>query len=291
MSDEYVYRTSVNDRTGVKVRAHQIEAHHIQGRCKGTDPAWLVELFQRPVNAEGSLGASNGTLRLINKVVAWGIHAGEWIILWPGGEVECRTDRHFSTTFDKLQAEPTPAAPATLPLPAPPAATTSTGLAASNLGRTWSPFNLIPDQLGAPFKAESRRDGEEPDTLERFTVWIGDDPRDDPHTHTWPFTSTILTGGYTERRYRKGPDGEWREIGVYVHRKGAVVEVPAGDAHVVYDVLPGTTTHMKIGKLTAGPRDWGHLVQADSSGELTYVPNESDPSFLGRLQALNIRPT
>lgn len=185
-------------------------------------------------------------------------------------------------TFPK--AEPAPA------LAAPSASTTSTGLATAGLGRDWSPFNLIPDQLGAPFKAESRRDGEKPGTLERFTVWIGDDPREDPHTHPWPFTTTLLTGGYTEDRYRRDAEGNWQRIGSYVHRKGAVVEVPAGDAHVVYDVLPGTTTHMLIGKLTAGTRDWGHLLPSPDGG-WTYVPNESDPSFLGRLQALNTRPT
>jgi len=175
---------------------------------------------------------------------------------------------------------------------APPApALTTTGLATAGLGRAWSPFVLIPGLDGAPYKAESRRDGEEPGTLERFSVWIFNDPRDDPHTHPWPFTSRILTGGYSERRYRKGPDGEWREIGVYVHRAGAVVEMPAGDAHVVFDVKEGTTTHMLIGKLIAGAQDWGHLVEDEDGTRLGYVPVQPDAAFKSRLDVLNRRPT
>lgn len=169
-------------------------------------------------------------------------------------------------------------------------ALTTTGLPTSGLGRAWSPFVLIPGRDGAPYKAESRRDGEQPGTLERFTVWISDDPRDDPHTHPWPFVSRILTGGYTESRYRKGADGEWREVGVFTWRAGDVVEVPAGDAHVVFHVLPGTTTHMLIGKLTAGPQDWGHLVDSDDGTRLEYVPVSLDPAFKARLDALNKRP-
>jgi hypothetical protein len=167
--------------------------------------------------------------------------------------------------------------------------TTTTGLPAQGLGRAWSPFTLIPGRAGAPYKAESRRDGEVPGTLERFTVWIADDPRPEPHDHPWPFASAILTGGYSERRFRRGADGAWAARGVFVWRAGQTVEVPAGDAHVVFDVLPGTTTHMRIGPLTAGPRDWGHLLPGPA-GALVWTQAAASPEFLAQLAALNQRP-
>lgn len=276
MTDEYVY-----NRTGVKVRAHQIEDAHTQGGCGAADPEWFVELTQRPAGATGRLTVRDGVLHLGDKWGGfWALNPGDWVILWAGGDVEYRTNWHFSDTFDRIKVQP-----ATFAIN-----TTSTGLATSNLGREWSPFVLIPNQSGAPFKAESRRDGEEPGTLERFTVWIFDDPRSDPHTHPWPFTSEIVTGGYTEDRYRLDSEGNFRHIGSFVWRAGDTVHVPEGEAHVVYNVLPGTTTHMKIGKPPVGPRHWGHLVP-DADGVLRYVPNESDPAFMGRLKALNTRPT
>jgi hypothetical protein len=168
--------------------------------------------------------------------------------------------------------------------------TTTTGQQAANIGRDWTPFTIIPAPNGAPFKIESRRDGEEPGTLERFTVWLADDPRPEaPHTHPWPFRSVIKTGGYSERRFRRDENGVWTAVGVFTYSEGDVVEVPAGDAHAVFDVLPGTTTHMFIGRLTAGPKDWGHIVR-NADGEWVYHPVEPDPSFLARFRALNTRP-
>lgn len=173
--------------------------------------------------------------------------------------------------------------------PTPTAPTTTTGLPTAGLGRAWGPFVLIPGLGGAPYKAESRRDGVEPGSLERFTVWIADDPRPEPHDHPWPFVSTILTGGYSERRFRRGADGAWAPLGVFVWRAGQTLAVPAGDAHVVFDVLPGTTTHMLMGPLTAGPRDWGHLLPG-ADGALAWTPAAASPEFLAQLGALNTRP-
>lgn len=166
--------------------------------------------------------------------------------------------------------------------------TTTTGLPASNLGREWGPVIHIPNTNGAPFKTECRRDGVEPGTLERFTVWISDDPRGEPHNHPWPFESELLSGGYTEDRYRKVGE-EWTFIGTFTYRKGDRAVVPAGDAHVVYDVLPGTTTHMFIGPLVAGPKDWGHLI-LDTEGQFKYEPAVTTAEFLERLKVLNHRP-
>lgn len=167
-------------------------------------------------------------------------------------------------------------------------ATTSTGQAIPT-SREWGERKAIPGRMGAPFKLERSRAGIEEGTTERFTVWIDDDPRHEPHDHPWPFTSTLLSGGYTEDRYRQDRSGQWRKIGTVTYRKGDTVHVPAGDAHVVYDVLPGTTTHMLIGKLTAGPRDWGHLV-IDESGDLQWMQNVASPEFLQALAVLNTPP-
>ncbi len=157
---------------------------------------------------------------------------------------------------------------------------TSTGQLVSTGSRQWGPFVLIPGPDGAPFKAEAKRDGVEPGTLERFTVWIDGDPREDPHDHPWPFESLIVTGGYTELRYRRQEDGSYLFIGEFTYTAGDRVLVPAGDAHVVYDVLPGTTTHMFIGKLVAGPGDWGHVVNG------RWEKNVPSRDFLERLTAL-----
>lgn len=157
---------------------------------------------------------------------------------------------------------------------------TSTGQLVSTGSRQWSPMVLIPNEDGAPFKAECKRDGLEEGTLERFTVWIADDPRDEPHDHPWPFESQILTGGYSERRFRRQEDGTYVFVGDFTYKAGDRVIVPAGDAHVVFDVLPGTTTHMFIGKLVAGPGDWGHIVNG------RRVKNEASLDFLRRLNAL-----
>lgn len=167
--------------------------------------------------------------------------------------------------------------------------TTTTGQKAVNIGREWSPFVFIPGNNGAPYKAESKRDGVEPGTLERFTVWLDDDPRDDPHTHPWPFVSTILSGGYRERRYRK-VDGIWRCIGERIYSVGDFVAMPADEAHVVFGVWPGTTTHMKIGQLTAGPRDWGHIIEAEDAALQQFVPATATPEFLATMAILNKRP-
>ena len=71
-------------------------------------------------------------------------------------------------------------------------------------------------------------------TLHHF---IGPDVGD-PHDHPYPFTTTILAGGYVEEVWRRGKDG-WssrlvhREVGSS-HRVGAssihrIVELPQGE--------------------------------------------------------------
>lgn len=164
---------------------------------------------------------------------------------------------------------------------------TSTGRDVATQTREWGPWVMIPGKNGTPYKVERTRAGEEPGTQERFTAWVSGDPRLDPHTHPWPFEATIKTGGYTERRYYN-VNGEWMLKHVIEYRPGDVMSVPSDEAHVIFNVLPGTTTHMRMGKLVAGPKDWGHLVYTVEGFE--YVKNEVDPEFMGRFKILNTPP-
>lgn len=71
-------------------------------------------------------------------------------------------------------------------------------------------------------------------TLHHFT---GPDAGD-PHDHPYPFTTTILAGGYVEEVWRRGKDG-WESRRVHrepgtTHRVGArtihrIVELPEGE--------------------------------------------------------------
>ena len=181
---------------------------------------------------------------------------------------------------------------------------TSLGMDAQNVGRAWGGFVVIPGNDGNPYKMESKRDGP-PDGVvsdlegvvqEKFVVYVSDDPRTDPYTHPWLWVvSWILSGGYTERRYARGSDGRWRLVGVFTHRAGDRVRVGVNEAHVVYDVLPGTTTHMCISALAAGAQNWGHLTkcsggEGDGGGIWKYIPVEQAPEFREKFARLNTRP-
>jgi hypothetical protein len=165
--------------------------------------------------------------------------------------------------------------------------TTTTGQAVSGLGRDWLPFRHIPGPDGLAYKSESRRDGEQPGTLERWTVWHKPDPRKDkPHTHPWPFVSHIVSGGLLVALYHLDPDTlRWSFVGDIGYRAGDFMPVGEYDAHIVTKVLPGTVTHMLIGPLFAGPQDWGHV------NLLTHAlePAKASPEFLQALGELNAR--
>ena len=168
------------------------------------------------------------------------------------------------------------------------ATTTTTGQAVSGLGREWTAFRHIPGLDGLAYKSESRRDGELPGTLERWTIWHKPDPRTDmPHTHPWPFVSLICSGGYREARYRLDPQtNKWSFVGDFWHKAGDFVVVDRYDAHIITEVLPGTVTHMLIGPLFAGAQDWGHVNLA--TGQLE--PAKASPDFLRWLSELNAKP-
>jgi len=174
--------------------------------------------------------------------------------------------------------------------------TTSTGQALPT-DRAWGPWIFIPNPItGAPYKAQRTRAGLEEGTSERLTIWFSDDPRDlEPHTHPWPFTVTVLpspTGspvGYLEEVWTFDEAGR-ASVELYKRTAGETFEVPAGRAHHVGDVVPGTMTHMIIGKLTAGPKDWGHWTR-DAVGDFyKYEPAQAAPEFLQLLKHFGTTP-
>jgi hypothetical protein len=172
--------------------------------------------------------------------------------------------------------------------------TTTTGQALQTT-REWSNWLFIPGADGAPYKAQRERAGEEEGTRERLTLWFGPDPRArEPHTHPWPFVTTILVGGYCEERwtFREDFPGLFTldTLDTHMRTAGDVIEVPAWSIHHVATVVPGTLTHMKMGKLTAGPRDWGHYTEDSKTGLWSYAPATASPAFLSALKQLNTAP-
>lgn len=163
---------------------------------------------------------------------------------------------------------------------------TTTGQAVSGLGRDWSPFRHIPGPDGITYKSESRRDGELPGELERWTVWHRPDPRQEPHTHPWPFASKICSGGYLESRYVRSASGRWEFSGEDWYKEGDIVLVGENVAHSILEILPGTVTHMLIGRLFGGPQDWGYL----NTHTHTIEPAVASPEFLKSLRELNAKP-
>jgi hypothetical protein len=170
-----------------------------------------------------------------------------------------------------------------------PAQTTSTGQALPT-DRAWGPWVFIPNPFtGAPYKAQRTRAGVEEGTSERLTIWLGDDPRDgEPHDHPWPFTTTIIPSptrggtGYLEEVWTFDAAGK-PTVEVFWRGAGETFEVPAGRAHHVRNVVPGTMTHMVIGKLTAGPKDWGHWTPG-ADGTYKYSLAQASPEFLQLLK-------
>jgi len=172
--------------------------------------------------------------------------------------------------------------------------TTTTGAAATLTNREWSNWSIIPNRMGSPYKIERRRAGVESGTLERHTSWVArsSDPR--PHNHPWSFTVKILSGGYIEWRYEPEVDefGDTHyKVEPYHRKAGDVYVCPHGTIHMISDVMDGTTTHMMIDSLVAGPRDWNSFrseKRSWDSEKLTKV--DSDPNFLEMFKLLNTPP-
>jgi hypothetical protein len=156
--------------------------------------------------------------------------------------------------------------------------TTAGGLALSHDMLAAPPVH-IPDGRGGAYKTELTIE-RGPDRTVKILWWYADDPRTEPHNHPWAFTSEILTGGYTDERYRLASDGTIDHETVVV-RAGDVNVVPADLYHRVTDVMPGTVTRMTCGSATEG-NAWGYLDIV--SGEIS--PSH-DPMFVANLRAIN----
>jgi len=154
----------------------------------------------------------------------------------------------------------------------------------------------IPDLDGGAFKTELTlyRSAER---TEKLIWWHGPDPRPVPHDHPWPFTSTIIRGGYTEHRYTIGDGGGVRhEVRTYrstppaghiaAPNDGNTNHVPLGVYHTVTDVLPGTVTHLVCGAARSG-NEWGSL-DTDTGEPIAFDDARvADPTFIERLHRLN----
>jgi len=172
--------------------------------------------------------------------------------------------------------------------------TTTTGAAATLTEREWTNWSIIPNRMGSPYKMERRRAGATPGSLERFTVWVarGSDPR--PHNHPWSFTSRVLSGGFLEWRYIPQVDefgDTYYKTESFYRKAGDVYECPHGTIHMITDVMDGTTTHMMIDPLVAGPRDWNSFRPEKRSWDTErLVKVDSDSNFLEMFKLLNTPP-
>lgn len=138
----------------------------------------------------------------------------------------------------------------------------------------------IPNAKGQPYKTELV-EVRSPELTIKWNFWHFPDDDRAPHNHPWDFKSTIVHGGYTEKRYWLDEvDGLKTEEKEY--KVGDVADVPRGVYHRVIAVLPGTVTRMVCGPAAPG-NDWGYL-------DLTtwqHVKAGPDPDFMTRLRANN----
>lgn len=152
-------------------------------------------------------------------------------------------------------------------------------------GRLESPPTHIPDGKGGAYKTELALFRSKERT-EKIIWWHSDDPRPEPHNHPWPFESTILSGGYSEKRYWYDEYGNLQQE-IKHYRQGDVNSVAANVFHVVYDILPKTVTHLICGEASVN-NVWGYLDLED----FQYVEARPEALFLNQMRAINphLRP-
>lgn len=158
--------------------------------------------------------------------------------------------------------------------------TTSSGLALV-AGHFEAPPFVVPNSKGEAFKIEQVVE-RSPERTVKLVWWFLPDEDRDPRSHPWPFTSEILSGGYTSRTY-------WLDGGVVrsedrVVRAGDVVEYPLHEYHQVVDLLPGTRTRMTCGVARPG-NAWGYL--DPKTGREYPWQEQPDATFMDRMYALN----
>lgn len=157
-------------------------------------------------------------------------------------------------------------------------ATTKTGQSLTSMAFEEPPIH-VPDEKGGAYKTELAV-LKSPEKTIKYIWWHGGDPRSTPHNHPWEFTSTILSGGYTEDRYKVV--GGKVEKETITHVAGGENHVPSDVFHVVYDVLKGTSTRLVCGQASEG-NSWGYLDV--NTGD--YTEAEKDPAFFEKLKAIN----
>lgn len=159
---------------------------------------------------------------------------------------------------------------------------TSSGQVLTHDEMTAAPVH-IPDNGDGCFKTELVVVRSPERTVKRVW-WHGNDPRPEPHNHPWQFVSEILSGGYSERRWRLDDAGIVHDLGVLTFVEGKLNVVLPDHYHVVFDVLPGTRTLMTCGQAAPG-NAWGYLIDGQ------HVPWDeervADPTFLERFRRLN----
>ena len=141
----------------------------------------------------------------------------------------------------------------------------------------------IPDGEGGCYKTELVLERSE-ERVVKIHWWHAADPRRDPHSHPWPFKSTILSGGYTETRYWFDEEADGHiSSSQRTYREGDVNDLPLGMFHTVDSVMPGTVTRMECGPLVEGG-DWGYLID---DAYVSVKDADRDPNFLKHLRDLN----
>lgn len=153
---------------------------------------------------------------------------------------------------------------------------------------------MIPDDDGNGYKAELTLRNDRDKTI-RINNWYLPDLRGGqesrPHSHPWPFTAMIISGGYTEDRYEVSPGqgiiiaGEppvRAQLGVE-HQVGGRNEVPRSVYHEVTEIFqPGNTLSLMIcGRGERG--QWGYLNTCNGR----HTPTAPDPHFQAKLRQLN----
>lgn len=152
---------------------------------------------------------------------------------------------------------------------------------------------MIPDDDGNGYKAELTLRNDREKTY-RLNNWFLPDLRGGqqsrPHSHPWPFTARIISGGYAEDRYEAtrsitvsaGEPTVSAQLGVE-HLAGGHNDVPRSVYHEVTDIFqPGNTFSLMVcGRGERG--QWGYL--NTSNGQ--HTPTAPDPNFQAKLRKLN----
>lgn len=151
-----------------------------------------------------------------------------------------------------------------------------------------SRWGLVPDEdTGRCYKAEFTL-SDHPGLLRRVNVWFEPDlrvkGRPRPHSHPWPFTAHVLTGGYSEDRYvLDGGDVHQEQA---EHRPDGVNDMPRDLFHEVTDLHtePGGTLTLMVASAPGVRGGWGYL--DPSTGRYDPAPPSSD-AFWRAWRALN----